>query len=192
MTSMRTSPRRRTTSSESSTRQRRDFFGRTVSTTFPSNVYGPSQISRDQSIQYFNSIGKNHELFSPVGTDAFTFNEAGIPASGMLTGQDCCKTQDEVNLFGGFTGNYDGNIPSTDGGCVDNPFRWCDNLSNNDPNVLTFMSKAFANTVVRMAFDKNLTSVSTNLAKRSSAGIKQSRARLKPASVSGHGKFPIG
>ena len=169
-----------------------DFFGRTVSTTFPSNVYGPSQISRDQSIQYFNSIGKNHELFSPVGTDAFTFNEAGIPASGMLTGQDCCKTQDEVNLFGGFTGNYDGNIPSTDGGCVDNPFRWCDNLSNNDPNVLTFMSKAFANTVVRMAFDKNLTSVSTNLAKRSSAGIKQSRARLKPASVSGHGKFPIG
>ena len=159
---------------------------------FPGNVYGPSLISRDQSVQYFNSIGKNHEFFSPVGTDAFNFNVAGIPASGMLTGQDCCKTQDEVNLFGGFTGNYEGNLPSTDGGCVDNPFRWCDNLSNNDPNVLTFMSKAFANTVVRMAFDKNLTSVSTNLAKRSSAGIKQSRARLKPASVSGHGKFPIG
>jgi Zn-dependent M28 family amino/carboxypeptidase len=133
-----------------------DFFGRTVSTQFPSNVYGPSQVSRDQSIQYFDSIGKNHELFSPVGTDAFSFNAAGIPASGLLTGQDCCKTQAEVDLFGGSLGNYDGNIPSFDGGCVDNPFRWCDNLANNDPNVFTFMSQAFANTVVRMAFDTSV------------------------------------
>src|SRR5436309_9346195 len=60
-----------------------DFFGRTVSTTFPSNVYEPSKVSRDQSIQFFDSIGKNHELFSPVGTDAFSFNQAGIPASGL-------------------------------------------------------------------------------------------------------------
>jgi hypothetical protein len=36
---------------------------------------------------------------------------------------------------------------------VDNPFRWCDNLSNNDPEVLTFMSKAFANMVGHMAYD---------------------------------------
>ncbi|HEY4024931.1 MAG TPA: hypothetical protein VGO86_00765, partial [Candidatus Dormibacteraeota bacterium] len=40
-----------------------------------------------------------------------------------------------------------------DGGCVDNPFRWCDNLSNNDPRVLTFMSQGFANMVVQMAFN---------------------------------------
>ena len=80
----------------------------------------------------------------------------------MLTGQDCCKTQDEVNLFGGLLGNYEGNIGTSDGGCVDNPFRWCDNLSNNDPNVLTFMSKAFANTVVRMAFDKKVMWASNN------------------------------
>ena len=66
---------------------------------------------------------------------------AGVPASGLLTGQDCCKTQEEVDLFGGFLGNYEGNVPSFDGGCVDNPFRWCDNLSNNDPTVLTFMSQ---------------------------------------------------
>lgn len=51
----------------------------------------------------------------------------------MLTGQDCCKTQQEVDLFGGFTGNYEGNVPSTDGGCVDLPFRWCDNRGNNNP-----------------------------------------------------------
>jgi Zn-dependent M28 family amino/carboxypeptidase len=130
-----------------------DFFGRTVSTTFPAQVYQPSTVARDAAIQYFNSAGLNHILFSPVGTDAFSFNVAGIPASGVLTGQDCCKTQDEVNLFGGSLGNYEGNVPSFDGGCVDNPFRWCDNLSNNDPNVLTFMSKGFANMVVKMAFD---------------------------------------
>ena len=139
-----------------------DLFGRTVTSKFPNRVYQPSTISRDQSIDYFNSIGLNHELFSPVGTDAFNFNAAGIPASGLLTGQDCCKTQDEVNMFGGHLGNYEGNIPSFDGGCVDNPFRWCDNLSNNDPKVLTFMSKAFANTVVRMAFDNKVMSASNS------------------------------
>jgi len=129
-----------------------NFFTRTVTTQFPPAVYQPSQIARDQGIDFFNSIGKNHELISPDGTDAFNFNMAGVPASGVLTGQDCCKTQEEVNLFGGFTGNYEGNVPSTDGGCVDNPFRWCDNLSNNDPNVFTFMSKGFANMVFNMAF----------------------------------------
>jgi hypothetical protein len=140
-----------------------DLFGRTVTTKFPNRVYKASTISRDQSIDYFDSIGLNHELFSPVGTDAFSFNEVGIPASGLLTGQDCCKDQREVDLFGGFLGNFEGNVPSFDGGCVDNPFLWCDNLSNNDPAVLTFMSKAFANTVVRMAFDTKVMSASNNV-----------------------------
>ena len=36
---------------------------------------------------------------------------------------------------------------------MDNPFRWCDNLSNNDPEVLTWMSKTFANMVANMAYD---------------------------------------
>jgi hypothetical protein len=130
-----------------------DLFGRTVSTQFPDQVYQPSLVARDQAVQYFDSIGKNHIFFSPVGTDAYSFNIAGIPASGVLTGQDCCKTQEEVDLFGGDLGNYDGNVPSFDGGCVDNPFRWCDNLDNNDPTVLTFMSRGFANMVVNMAFD---------------------------------------
>jgi hypothetical protein len=114
------------------------------------------------AISYFDSIGKNHELFSPVGTDAFSFNEAGIPAGGLLTGQDCCKSPAEVALFGGTTGNFEGNLGTTDGGCVDNPFLWCDNLSNNDPEVLTFMSKAFADMVVRMAFDTKIMSASNN------------------------------
>jgi Zn-dependent M28 family amino/carboxypeptidase len=139
-----------------------DLFGGTSTSTFPNRVYKASMVSRDQSIAYFDSIGLNHELFSPVGTDAFSFNSIGIPASGLLTGQDCCKTQGEVDLFGGSVGNFEGNIPSFDGGCVDNPFLWCDNLSNNDPVVLTTVSKAFANTVVRMAFDTKLMSASNS------------------------------
>jgi hypothetical protein len=139
-----------------------DLFGRTVSATFPNRVYKASTVSRDQSVAYFDSVGLNSELLSPVGTDAFSFNAVGIPASGLLTGQDCCKPQGEVDLFGGSLGNYEGNIPSFDGGCVDNPFLWCDNLSNNDATVLTFMSKAFANTVVQMAFDTKVMSASNN------------------------------
>ncbi len=137
-----------------------DLFGRTVSTQFPPEVYEPSKVARDHGIRYFDSIGKNNELFSPVGTDAFTFNIAGIPASGVLTGQDCCKTDGDVALFGGSLGNFEGNVPSFDGGCVDNPFRWCDNLANNDPNVMTFMSRGFANMVVNMAFDRTVLSSS--------------------------------
>jgi Peptidase family M28/PA domain len=134
-----------------------DFFSRTVSTTFPDNVYQPSTIARDQAIAFFDAAGVNHMLFSPVGTDAISFNNVGIPASGLLTGQDCCKTQEEVDLFGGYTGNYDGTIPSTDGGCVDLPFRWCDNIDNVDPNNFELMSKAFADMVIRMAMDANFT-----------------------------------
>ena len=129
-----------------------NFFTRTVTTQFPPAVYQPSQIARDQGIDYFSSIGKNHELISPDGTDAFTFNMAGVPASGVLTGQDCCKIQSDVDLFGGELGNFEGNLGTSDGGCVDNPFRWCDNLSNNNPAVFTFMSKGFAQMVFDMAF----------------------------------------
>jgi Peptidase family M28/PA domain len=140
-----------------------DFFGGTVSNTFPNRVYKASTIARDQAVGYFDSIGLNHEFLAPTGTDAFNFNAVGIPASGLLTGQDCCKSQTEVNLFGGYLGNYEGNIPSFDGGCVDNPFLWCDNLSNNDPAVLTFISKAFASMVVQMAFDTKVMSSSSSV-----------------------------
>jgi hypothetical protein len=139
-----------------------DLFSRTVSATFPNRVYKASKVGRDLAVDYFDSIGKNHQFISPVGTDAFNFNAIGIPASGVLTGQDCCKTQDEVDLFGGYLGNYEGNVPSFDGGCVDNPFRWCDNLDNNDPEVLTIVSRAFANQVVTMAFDTKVMSASND------------------------------
>ena len=158
-----------------------DLFTGTVSSTFPNRVYKASTVARDQAIAYFDSIQKNHELFSPVGTDAFNFNQVGIPASGLLTGQDCCKNQHEVDLFGGHLGNFEGNVPSFDGGCVDNPFRWCDNLSNNDPNVLTFMSKAFATMVVQMAFDTKVMSASNNAVYNKKLPIASEASRRFPA-----------
>jgi Zn-dependent M28 family amino/carboxypeptidase len=139
-----------------------DFFSRTVPETFPNRVYKPSTVSRDQSVAFFDQAGYNHEFLSPNGTDAIWFNRVGIPASGLLTGQDCCKTPEEVALFGGQLGNYEGNLGTTDGGCVDNPFRWCDNIDNVDPNNFTLVSKAFANTVVRMAFDTKIMSSSSD------------------------------
>ena len=114
------------------------------------------------SIEFFDKAGYNHQLFSPNGTDAIWFNRIGVPASGLLTGQDCCKSQAQVDLFGGQTGNFEGNLGTTDGGCVDNPFRWCDNIDNVDPANFTLMSQAFANTVVRMAFDTKVMSSSGN------------------------------
>src|SRR5262249_15275706 len=121
-------------------------------------------------------------LFSPVGTDAFNFNAIGVPASGLLTGQDCCKSQSEVDLFGGKPGNFEGNIGTSDGGCVDNPFRWCDNLSNNDPAVLTFMSKAFATMVVQMAFDTKVMSASNNTVYQPKLPISSEASKRSPAS----------
>ena len=130
-----------------------NLFGRGPGTAMPPSIWAPSGIARDFGIDYLNSIGKNHILFSADGTDAFMFQQAGIPASGVLTGQDCCKLASDVHLFGGYQGNFEGTVPGVDGGCVDNPFRWCDNLSNNDPEVLTWMSKTFANMVGHMAYD---------------------------------------
>src|SRR4051794_18666696 len=137
-----------------------DFFTRGPGTTFPNKVYKASTVARDQAISYLSSIGVNNELFSPDGTDAFVFNQAGIPASGVLTGQNCCKTAGDVALFGGQTGNFEGNLGTTDGGCVDNPFRWCDNIDNVDPTGMTFMSKAFGSMVAQMAFDAKVMSAS--------------------------------
>jgi hypothetical protein len=157
-----------------------DFFSRIVPATFPNRVYKASQVSRDQSVDFFDQAGFNHEFLSPNGTDAFSFNAIGIPASGLLTGQDCCKSQEEVDLFGGLLGNYEGNLGTFDGGCVDNPFRWCDNLDNVDPDNLTLMSKAFANTVVRMAFDTKVMSASNNYIAKSKPKVTGGVARKFP------------
>jgi Peptidase family M28/PA domain len=152
-----------------------NLFTRDPGTPMPPSIWAPSAIARDYGIDYLNSIGKNNILFSADGTDAFMFQVAGIPASGVLTGQDCCKLASDVALFGGYEGNFEGHVPSFDGGCVDLPFRWCDNLSNNDPEVLTWMSKTFANMVGYMAYDTQV----FNSAKGGGGHVKKSGAQSK-------------
>ena len=61
---------------------------------------------------------------------------------------------------------------------MDNPFRWCDNLSNNDPKVLTFMSKTFATMVAKMAFDTTVLHPSSHPVSHGKPGHHPPRARV--------------
>ncbi len=105
---------------------------------------------------YFQAHGLPYVVWSNDGTDSWSFSWRNIPNTGILTGQDCCKTQDLVDLFGGTLGNYEGNLGTSDGGFVDRPFLWGDNLDNNDPAVLEATSKAFAYVTWMLANDPQL------------------------------------
>ena len=120
---------------------------------FPPNVVPQSKIGNRFFKEFFDSAGivSQSSSFGNSGTDSNSFALIGIPDSGILTRQDCCKEQAEVDIWGGFLGNYEGNIPGSDGGCVDYPGRWCDNLSNNDPFVLGLASKASAYVTLKLA-----------------------------------------
>lgn len=92
-----------------------NLFSRTPGTPMPPSFTAPSRVGRDAGIHYLRSIGVRNIKFSADGTDAFVFEQAGIPASGVLTGQDYCKLPSDVALFGGRTGNFEGNLGTTDG-----------------------------------------------------------------------------
>jgi Zn-dependent M28 family amino/carboxypeptidase len=113
---------------------------------FPPNVVPESKIGNELFAKFFETGGviSRPARFGNDGTDSFAFSVVGVPNSGILTQQDCCKHRWETNLWGGFLGNYEGKIPSSNGGCVDYPHRWCDNLYNNDPFVFELASKAVA------------------------------------------------
>jgi len=120
---------------------------------FPQNVVPQSKIGNQFFKDFFNSVGivSQSSTFGNSGTDSNSFALIGIPDSGILTRQDCCKGQSEVAIWGGFLGNYEGTIPGSDGGCVDRPNLWCDNLSNNDPFVFGLASKASAFVTLKLA-----------------------------------------
>ncbi len=120
---------------------------------FPKNVVPQSKIGNQFFKEFFDSFGvvSQSASFGNSGTDSNSFALIGIPNSGILTRQDCCKEQAEVAIWGGFLGNYEGTVPGDDGGCVDYPERWCDNLKNNDPFVLGLASKASAYVTLKMA-----------------------------------------
>ncbi len=120
---------------------------------FPPNVVPESKPGNQLFEDYFSSRGvpSRSAPFGNDGTDSNSFSLIGIPNTGILTRQDCCKGPQEVALWGGFLGNYEGNIPSFDGGCVDRPNLYCDSLSNNDPAVLELASKATAYVTFQLA-----------------------------------------
>ncbi|MBV8976658.1 MAG: M28 family peptidase [Alphaproteobacteria bacterium] len=122
---------------------------------FPPNVVPASQIGNRRFEHYFRKIGIPARIasFGNDGTDSLAFSRAGVPNTGILTQQNCCKHAWEVRLWGGFLGNFEGKIPGHNGGCVDWPRRWCDNLSNTDREVLEFVSKATAAVVLQFAND---------------------------------------
>ncbi len=125
---------------------------------FPANVIPASKTGNQYFTEYFTSVGipSASASFGNDGTDSNSFSLAGIPNTGILTQQDCCKSQAQVQLWGGFIGNYEGDIPSFNGGCVDQPRRWCDNLDNNSAQVLEFISKSVAYVTFKLANDASL------------------------------------
>ena len=120
---------------------------------FPPNVVPESEPGNQSFADYFasRSVPSRAAPFGNDGTDSNSFSLIGIPNTGILTQQDCCKGPEEVALWGGFLGNYEGKIPSFDGGCVDRPNHYCDDLSNNDPAVLELVSKATAYVTFQLA-----------------------------------------
>jgi hypothetical protein len=125
---------------------------------FPHNVVPESRIGNAAFADFFTMGGvvSRPAPFGNDGTDSNSFALVGVPDSGVLTEQDCCKGPHEVALWGGFRGNYEGKVPGFNGGCVDQPNRWCDNLSNNDPFVLELVSKAVAHVTFQLANDASL------------------------------------
>jgi hypothetical protein len=120
---------------------------------FPPNVVPESKIGNALFADFFHTGGVifRAATFGNDGTDSNAFSLVGVPNTGILTNQDCCKRPWEKQLWGGFLGNYEGDIPSFNGGCVDKPRRWCDNLSNNDQFVLELASKAVAYVAFNLA-----------------------------------------
>jgi len=120
---------------------------------FPKNVVPESKVGNDYFADFFRQGGviARPARFGNNGTDSFSFSLAGVPNSGLLTQQDCCKHDWEVDLWGGVRGNYEGKVPGFNGGCVDYPHRWCDNLDNNDAFILELTSKAVAYVTFELA-----------------------------------------
>jgi len=154
---------------------------------FPDGVNAASQVGTNYFISYFNAHNLPYVVWSNDGTDSWNFAWRGIPNTGILTGQDCCKTQDLVDKFGGYLGNYEGHIPSFDGGFVDRPFLWGDNLDNNDKNRLEVTSKAFAWVTWQLANDANIQSLLTPSAKVGATATSTRPAKWAPPKMSAVG-----
>lgn len=125
---------------------------------FLPNVIPESRVGNRDLIAYFRSVGMvaRDAGFGNDGTDSNSFSLIGIPDSGILTRQDCCKNKEQVRLWGGYRGDFEGVVPGWHKACVNNARRWCDNLSNNDRFVLGFVTRAVAAVTLELADDASL------------------------------------
>ena len=114
--------------------------------TYPAPVDVPegSEATEDVLTDWFDSIGQpwvDTEFSGRSDYQAFILN--GVPASGLFTGADDVKTDEEVALFGGTAGiTHDPNYHSAG-----------DNLSNVNATALGIMTKAIAASTYSLAWD---------------------------------------
>jgi Zn-dependent M28 family amino/carboxypeptidase len=114
--------------------------------TYEAPVTVPDGSAATESVftDYFDSIGQpwvDTEFSGRSDYQAFINN--GVPASGLFTGGDGTKTEEEAELFGGTAGiTYDPNYHTA-----------LDDIDNVDPEAFEVMSKAIAHATLSLAQD---------------------------------------
>lgn len=110
----------------------------------PVEVPAGSVETEDVFTDYFDSTGQAwvDTMFSGR-SDYQAFIENGVPASGLFTGADGTKTEEEVGMFGGTAGiTYDPNYHTA-----------LDDIDNVDKGALDIMSDAIAHATLSLAQD---------------------------------------
>jgi Zn-dependent M28 family amino/carboxypeptidase len=127
---------------------------------------------------YFDSIGQPWVDTEFSGrSDYQAFILAGVPASGLFTGADGVKSEDEVELFGGEAGIiYDPNYHTPE-----------DDITNVDVEALEIMSKAIAHATITLAYDTSAINGKTAPGKSGCAGKSCDAPGLQKKAEHAHG-----
>jgi Zn-dependent M28 family amino/carboxypeptidase len=110
----------------------------------PVEIPAGSAETEDVLTDWFDSVGQDwvDTMFSGR-SDYQAFIERGIPASGLFTGADGVKTEEQAEMFGGTAGiTYDPNYHSA-----------ADDIDNVDLTALDIMSDAIAQAAITLAQD---------------------------------------
>lgn len=118
-----------------------------LAATWPPSAVSGSARATELFGSYFDSVGSPFLTIDKDDlprSDTLPFLNAGLPVGGVFTGQGDFKSQEEVDLFGGFVGLTES--------CADEP-TGCDDLGNVSPAALELVSKAYAAVAIQMAFE---------------------------------------